>query len=442
MSFPKDFLWGSATAAAQVEGGWDEGGRTPSIWDTAPADKIKTGADCHTACDHYHRWKEDIALMRSLGLKSYRFSISWSRIIPSEGKINQKGIEFYRNILEELKASGIEPLVTIYHWDLPVWVQEKGGWLSDEVIPLFAEYTRVVVDAYSDLVRYWLPMNEPQCFIMNGHMTGAHAPFKKRYLALPKLTRICLMAFHASAEVIRKRAKTEPRIGIAMATSAFIPESESAEDIRKAKEDSFSKGSGLMNNLWWASPLLEGRPVRAFGIFHISKKYMPEIQTKLDFIGINTYAPFTDNWYGTDDSVPAERKNSLGWVNDGRCLYWTIRFWSERYGLPIMVTENGMCDEDTLGEDGTVHDGKRIAFMKDYLSNLERAVEEGYPVLGYQYWSLMDNFEWAEGYDPRFGMIYVDFESGNRYLKDSAIFYKEVIEQNGSCIVSAGKKNK
>ena len=431
MSFPKDFLWGTATASAQIEGGWNEDGRSPSIWDVAPQEKIKNGEDCHAACDHYHRYKEDIALMATLGIKSYRFSLSWSRILPEVGKGNEKGIEFYRNIIQECRKYHIEPLVTIYHWDLPVWVQKKGGWQHKSIIPLFEEYTRVVVDAFSDEVCWWIPMNEPQCFIMNGHMTGAHAPFQKRYLSLSNLTRNCLRAFHASVEIIRKYAKRTPKIGIAMATSAFVPETESREAITKAQTDSFAKGSGLMSNLWWSAPLLEGRAVRAYGIYTVGKRCAKEVKTDLDFIGLNVYAPFQDNWYGTNDAIGEDQKNSLGWVNDGRCLYWAVRFWSERYHLPLLISENGMCDNDVVSKDGAIHDNKRIGYLKDYLANLKQEVKEGYPVIGYQYWSFLDNFEWAEGYGPRFGLVYVDFATQKRILKDSAKYYQSVIESNG-----------
>lgn len=434
MTFPREFMWGAATASAQIEGGWNEDGRTPSIWDVSPKGKIKGDVTCHEACDHYHRWREDVAIMKELGLKSYRFSISWSRVVPEEGKINEKGVAFYSDLVNELRINGIEPLVTIYHWDLPVWVQKKGGWLSQKIVKWFVEYSRVVVDALSDRVTYWLPMNEPQCFIMNGHMVGTHAPFKKRYLALSKLTRNCLMAFHASAEVIRKNATIPPKIGIALAASSFIPENESAEAIKEAQHKSFFVKSGLMSNRWWSDPLLMGKTVRAYGIYCTRKSDIPKIQTKLDFIGINVYSPFQDNWYGTDEKVPAEKKNSLGWINDGRCLYWTIRFFYERYRLPIMVTENGMCDNDKVAEDGFIHDEKRICYMKDYIGNVKRAVDEGYPVLGFQYWSLMDNFEWAEGYDPRFGLIFVDYQTGKRIIKDSAYEYKKIIETSGKVI--------
>lgn len=434
MAFPKEFLWGAASASAQVEGAWNIDGRTPSIWDVASDGKIKNGETPHDACDHYHRYKEDVALMRELGLKSYRFSLSWSRIIPREGEVNQKGIDFYNNLINELLANGIEPLITIYHWDMPVWVMEKGGWLSDKVIKPFAEFTKVVVDAFSDRVKYWMPMNEPQCFIMNGYMTGAHAPFKNRYLALSRLTRNCLMAFHESAEVIKKYAKITPKIGIAMATSAFIPKDESPEEIAIAEKNSFSKGSGLMSNLWWADPLLRGKPVRAFGVYYIPKKYMSKIQTKLDFIGLNTYSPFGDDWFGKDDGLTEDKKNYLGWVNDGRCIYWAIRFWSNRYGLPLMVTENGTCVTDTVSDDGRIHDERRMDYMKDYIGGVKRAVDEGYNVIGYQYWSIMDNFEWAEGYDPRFGIIHVDYKTKKRTIKDSGYLYQEIIRTNGEIL--------
>lgn len=429
MPFPRGFLWGAATSSAQIEGGWNEDGRTPSIWDAAPADRIRDGADCHVACDHYHRWREDVALMKELGLKSYRFSLSWSRVMPEVGRINGKGVAFYSDLVDELRRNGIEPLVTIYHWDLPVWVQERGGWLSDGIVSLFADYTKAVVDALSDRVTYWIPMNEPQCFIMNGHMTGAHAPFLKRPLVLSALTRHCLMAFHASAEVIRGSAKTAPKIGIAMAASSFLPENETADAIEEARHRSFYVKSGVMSNRWWGDPLLLGRPVRAYGVYRTHRRDMPKMRTKLDYIGLNVYSPFQRNWHGTNDTLPPERKNSLGWVNDGRCLYWTIRFFHERYGLPLMITENGLCDDDSDSEDGRIHDGKRIGYIDDSVGNVRRAVEEGYPVLGFQYWSFLDNFEWAEGYAPRFGLVRVDFSTQTRTPKDSAFHYREIVRK-------------
>lgn len=432
--FPKDFLWGAATAAPQIEGGFDEDGRTPSIWDVAPAKRIKNGANCHIACDHYHRWKDDVALIKKMGLKSYRFSISWSRVMPSEGVVNQKGLQFYSDLVDELIKNGIEPLVTIFHWDTPVWVYKKGGWLSKKIIPLFAEYTKAVVEKLSDRVTYWMAMNEPQCFIMNGYMQGAHAPFKHRYLALSKLTKICLMAHAEAVNTIRKYAKKTPKVGIAMAAGAFVPKSESTEDITQARHDSFYGAMGTMNNRWWGDPVFKGETVSAYGVYHTRKKDMPKIKVKLDFIGVNVYQPFQEgSWGNKPANVPKDRRTSLGWVIDGRVLYWTIRFFYERYGLPVMVTENGMADNDKT-ENGAVHDIKRQGFLREYLASVKRAVNEDIPVLGYQHWSLLDNFEWAEGYEPRFGLIHVDFKTQKRTLKDSAYEYKKIIESNGEIL--------
>lgn len=430
--FTKDFLWGAATASAQIEGAWNVDGRTPSIWDVAPAGKIKNNDTCHDSCDHYHHYKEDVTLMKEMGLKSYRFSISWSRVIPEEGKVNPKGLQFYSDLVDELITNGIEPMVTIFHWDLPVWVYKKGGWLSEVIIPLFAEYTKVVVEALSDRVKYWMPMNEPQCFIMNGYMQGAHAPFKHQYLALSKLTRICMLTHAEAVKTVRKYAKQPVKVGIAMAAGAFIPKDDSAEALEEARRKTFYDGLGTMGNRWWCDPIFKGEPVTAYGVYRSRKKDMPKIKCDLDFVGVNVYQPFLDGSWGNKPAQgDPDRLTSMGWVIDGRVLYYTIKFFHERYGLPVLVTENGMADNDIVSVDGKVHDEKRIRFIHEYLGGVKRAVSEGIPVLGYQYWSLLDNFEWAEGYEPRFGMIHVDYKTQKRTLKDSAQAYKQIIETNG-----------
>ena len=435
--FPKDFLWGAATAAAQIEGGWNEDGRTPSIWDIAPENKIHKGENCHTACDHYHRFREDVAIMKELGLKSYRFSISWSRIMPEEGKINEKGIAFYSALIDELLAVGIEPLVTLYHWDLPVWMDKKGGWKTLEIRDHFLEYAAVVVDAFSDRVKYWVTFNEPQCFLMNGYMQGAHAPFQRDYLCFPKISRNFMLTNAAAVKLIRQRAKTPPLVGLAFAAGAFIPEDEKdTGSVELARQKSFYKGMGTMNNRWWMDPILLGKPVCAYGIYRSKKRDMQDIQVKLDFIGINNYSAFNYSDWGGDKNVDTSAlpKNSLGWVIDGRSMYWTVKFLYERYKLPVMITENGMSNRDTVNADGEICDQVRMDYMKDYLRNLKQAMAEGIPVIGYQHWSLMDNFEWAEGYDPRFGLVYVDFETGNRIIKKSGYYYRHIIETNGTTI--------
>ena len=316
--FTKDFLWGAAAAAPQIEGGWNEGGRTPSIWDVATKKQIKNGEDCHVSCDHFHRWKEDVRLMKQMGLKSYRFSISWSRLIPEEGKVNPEGIKFYSDLVDELIAARIEPLVTVFHWDMPMWVYKKGGWLSEKIIPLFRDYTKVVVEALSDRVRWWIPMNEPGCFIMNGYMQGVHAPFKHNYLALSKLTRNCMLAHAEAVKTVRKYAKQPVNVGIALSTGAYVPENETVDEIEKARRLSMDEGNGLMGNRWWMDPMLAGKPVRAYGVYSSSQKDMEEIHQPLDFVGLNIYTSYNYADWGAGNRKPAPGtpKNALGWVID------------------------------------------------------------------------------------------------------------------------------
>jgi beta-glucosidase len=433
MGFSKDFIWGAAAASAQIEGGWNEGGRTPSIWDVAPEGKIKNGDTCHVACDHYHRMREDVALMREMGLKAYRFSVSWSRVIPEEGKVNPEGIKFYSDLIDELIANGIEPLLTIYHWDMPTWVYKIGGWMSKNIITHFAEYTRVLVESFSDRVKWWMPMNEPGCFIMNGHMQGVHAPFKRNYLALSNLTRNCMLANAEAVKAIRKYAKQPVKVGVAFSSGAYVPDNETPEEIERARMLSMEKGCGLMGNRWWMDPMLAGKPVRAYGIYSSRKRDMEHIYQEYDFVGLNIYTSYNYAEWGFGNEKPLEdmKKNSLGWIIDPRCMYWNVKFVYEKYGLPIMITENGLAANDVVNDDGRVYDPDRAEFMKGYLSALKRAANEGIPVLGYLHWSVMDNFEWAEGYEPRFGLVHVDYKNQKRTIKESAHYYKHIIETNG-----------
>ena len=432
--FPDGFLWGASSAAPQIEGAWNEDGRSPSIWDVAPEKKIKNGENCRTACDHYHRFREDVALMKQIGLKSYRFSVSWSRVMPEEGKVNPKGLQFYSDLVDTLLAAGIEPLVTIFHWDMPLWVYQKGGWLSERIVPLFREYTKTVVEALSDRVTWWMTINEPACFIMNSYLQGVHAPFKRNYLALSKLSRNAMLAHGAAVETIRKYAKRTPKVGIALSSGAFVPEDESPEKIEWARQHSMETGSGLMANRWWMDPILAGKPVRAYGVFASKEKDMAAIHQPLDFLGLNIYTSMNYSaWNGDGQpSKPGLPRNSLGWVIDERVMYWNVRFVFERYGLPVMITENGLAANDSISLDGKVHDPNRTDFIRRYLKQLKRAINEDIPVIGYQHWSVMDNFEWAEGYDPRFGLVYVDYATQNRIIKESAWTYKHLIETNGA----------
>lgn len=432
--FSKDFLWGAATASAQIDGGYNEGGRTPSIWDVAPKEKIHNGDNCRTACDHYHRYKEDVAIMKQLGFKSYRFSISWSRVVPEEGIVNEQGIEFYRNLLDELLENGIEPLVTLYHWDLPLWVHKKGGWLKKSIIDDYVFYVKTVVSALSDKVKYWMTFNEPQCFLMNGYMQGAHAPFKRKYLLFPKFSKIFMQANYQGVKAIRECAKQKPIVGLAYALGANIPKDENdPKSIEEARYKSFYKGMGVMNNRWWLDPMILGKPVTAYVIYRSHKRDMKNIKVDFDFIGVNNYEAFDYSAWGGDKSIDQStlRKTNIGWTIDGRSIYWTLKFIYERYKLPIMITENGMAWDDEV-VDGKVDDVVRSNFMDEYLHYVKKAIQDGIPVLGYQHWTLIDNFEWAEGYRPRFGLVHVDHTTQKRTIKNSAYHYAEIIKTNGA----------
>ena len=430
MPFSENFLWGAASAAAQIEGAWDEDGKCPSIWDVA-GKHIKSGEDCHTACDHYHRYKEDVALMKELGLKSYRFSISWPRIMPEKGKVNPKGIEFYQNLIAELKAANIEPLVTLYHWDMPIWADQEGGWKNPKIIDWYLEYVKVIIDVFSNDVQYWMTVNEPQVFIMSAYVIGNFAPFKHAVFSYKNCLRHMLLAHGKAVKLIREHAKKKPKIGLAMAATTYIPDSEDAAGLKYAAKQSFESTVGEGSNGLYMDPIVLGRPSKMLKR-KLSAEDLKIISEPIDFIGVNVYQPsnpmINKKGYNTD-ALP---KTMLGWVIDGRCLYWTIRHYYERYHLPIMVTENGMANDDVVGPDGEVHDDIRCKFLDDFLAGVKRAVDEDIPVIGYQHWSIMDNFEWCEGYGPRFGLIHVDYDTQKRTIKDSARRYAEIIRTNGA----------
>ncbi len=432
MPFPKEFLWGAASAAAQIEGAWNEDGKCPSIWDTAGS-RVKNGETCHVACDHYHRYKEDVGIMKELGLKSYRFSVSWCRVMPEKGDVNPKGLAFYKNLVAELKAASIEPLITLYHWDMPLWVHKEGGWKSPKIIDYYLEYVRTVVEALSEDVQYWMTFNEPQCFIMLSYVMGKHAPFQHDVFTFRNHLRHMLLAHGKAVQLIRETAKRKPIIGIAMAASTYIPGSEDEARLKDAAVKSFESTVGEGSNSLYCDPIALGKTGKMLKR-KLSADDLKIISEPIDFIGVNVYQPsngMIDKKRYHTDALP---KTMLGWVIDGRCLYWTIRQYWERYHIPIMVTENGMANPDAVGEDGSVHDSIRSDFLDDFIGNVKRAVEEGIPVLGYQHWSIMDNFEWTEGYAPRFGLVHVDYETQKRTIKDSGYHYAEIIKTNGESL--------
>ena len=428
MSFPESFLWGAASAATQVEGAWNEDGKCPSIWDVA-GKHIKNGEDCHTACDHYHRYKEDVALMKELGLKSYRFSVSWCRVMPEKGKVNRKGLEFYQNLVKELRAAGIEPMVTLYHWDLPIWAQNEGGWKNRNIVDWYTAYVKAVVDALSDDVMYWMTFNEPIVFIMSSYIQGQNAPFKKDFLHIKSIIRNYYLAHGRAVKTIRENAKCSPMIGTAMAAGCYVPKDESTAEIEAARKNTFETRNGIFGNALWLDPLILGT-VPDFMKRALKPDDLSIIRQPMDFIGLNIYQSMSAA-YG-EIPVQGTPRTVMGWTMDERVMYWTIRFFHERYQTPLMITENGIANPDWVMGDGKVHDPQRIDFMDRYLSSLKRAVDEGFPVLGYQHWSIMDNFEWTSGYEPRFGLIHVDYATQKRTVKDSGRHYAEIIRTNGA----------
>ncbi|MGN1419500.1 MAG: glycoside hydrolase family 1 protein [Acutalibacteraceae bacterium] len=434
--FPENFLWGAATAAAQIEGGWNENGRTPSIWDIAPQKKIKHGHNCHIACDHFHRYKEDVALMKKMGLKSYRFSVSWSRVMPQEGVVSKAGLEFYENLVDELLKSGIEPLCTFYHWDMPVWVYKKDGLTNRKTVDDFAEYVKVVTEALSPKVKYWMTINEPSVFMGAGYSIGLHAPFEKAPFKAPVLIKNILRYHSAAVRTVRRYAKQPPKIGLALAVNAYIPKDESSYEIEKARKITFSNSLKVFDCNWWADAIVKGSSDDKVIEAVAGKNEMAQNCEKLDFLGVNVYRPLNYICQKKYRQTPDEgiARNSLGWELCPETLYWVLRFFSERYKLPILVTENGMCAYDGKLSDGSVHDGHRIAYLEKTLAGVKRAVGESIKVLGYQYWSLLDNFEWAEGYDPRFGLVFVDYVTQERTIKESGYYFKKVIESNGEIL--------
>ena len=431
MSDHRRFLWGAASAAAQVEGAWNDDGRCPSIWDIA-GDHIRNGEDCHTSCDHYHRFREDVALMRELGLNSYRFSVSWCRIVPERGRINPKGLAFYSELVDELIKAGIEPLVTLYHWDLPVWIQEMGGWAAPEIIDEFLAYTQAVIDALSARVACWMTFNEPQCFLGGGYQMGFHAPFLQDQEKFRHGVQHMLLAHGKTVSLLRKNAKKPPKIGIAMAAYTYIPRSESEADLREAAEKSFvTSRMGREWNSLYMDPIGLGTAPDLMKDL-LSPEDLKIISAPIDFVGVNVYQALNVRVDSEEYLAQDLPRTMLDWVIDGRCLYWTIRQYYERYHLPVMVTENGMAWADIVSSDGRVHDVERIRFLDEFIGEMNRAIREDIPVLGYLHWSVMDNFEWCEGYGPRFGLIHVDYETQKRTIKDSGYHYAEIIRNAGN----------
>ncbi|HXJ21901.1 MAG TPA: GH1 family beta-glucosidase [Polyangia bacterium] len=448
--FPKDFLWGVAMSAYQVEGAAYADGKGQSVWDVFCKKKgaVFEGDTGDVACDHYNRFKEDVALMKALGVKSYRLSISWPRVLPDGiGASNPKGLDFYSRLLDEVLKAGIEPMCTIFHWDYPQALYKKGGWLNRDSADWFAEYTSLLADKFSDRVKLWATQNEPQCFIGMALLDGIHAPGDKLPFAQYLTAAHNGMRAHGKAvQVLRARAK-DPKamsIGYVVSTQVTKPATDKPEDVEAARAAIFTVGyRGEWNNTWWMDPVLLGKyPEDGLAL---AGKDMPkfkasdleEMKQPLDWLGLNLYKAETvrQGADGKPEHIPVPsgypRAGSDWQPITPACMYWGPRYMYDRYKLPIYVTENGLATRDQVFLDGKVHDPQRVDFMHRYLSELGRALKDGVPVRGYYVWSLLDNFEWSDGYKQRFGLVYVDYQNQKRIPKDSFDWYKKVIATNG-----------
>lgn len=440
MSFPQGFLWGAATASFQVEGGADKRGECN--WDLfcRTPNKVAFGHDGLTACDHYNRFREDVAIMKKLGLKVYRFSLSWARIVDLEtGKLRDDGVRFYNELIDCLLENGIEPYITIYHWDLPIELQRAGGWLSPELPKKFADYTKTVVKLFSDRVSHWFTLNEELCFIPVSYANGEHAPGYKL-----SEEEVMLCGHHAhlahglAVQTIRQYAKKKPEIGIAVVGDIKIPATKSPIDIMIARKAMFAPCSpNYWGNAMWVDPIMTGsynkeiHEVFEKAHIKITDEEMKIIGSEIDCLGLNIYQGTYIGKKGIKPNKVGFEQTAIGWPITPEAMYWGPKFLYEKYKKPIYITENGMANTDLVFSDGEVHDPQRIEFTTRYLKELKRASEDGVNIKGYFHWSLMDNFEWAEGYQKRFGLVYVDFETKKRILKDSAKWYKTVISRNG-----------
>jgi beta-glucosidase len=448
--FPKNFVWGVATAAYQIEGAAAIDGRGPSVWDSFCQQKTRVfeSNDGDVACDHYHRWREDIALMKSLGVPHYRLSVSWPRVLPQgTGAVNEKGLAFYDQLVDGLLEVGITPWVTLFHWDFPQTLYRQGGWLNPKSPDWFADYTRVLVDRLSDRVTHWMTHNEPQCFVGLGLRDGVQAPGDKLgWSDIAAATHNVLLAHGRAIRVLREHAKRPAEVGLVMAAPPACGIDDSPASAEAARVATFrNKTLNSWNASWWTDPAclghypddllkLLGKDAPAF-----TQSDMDIISTPSDFIGLNTYSGNRVKMGsdGQPESLPFEPgfpNTHFGWKVLPEALYWGPKLFHDRYKLPIYITENGLASHDWVALDGKVHDPARIDFLHRYLREFRRAGDAGADIRGYFAWSFMDNFEWAEGYKYRFGLVHVDFATQVRTPKDSAYWYKDVIASNGAML--------
>jgi beta-glucosidase len=444
-SFPEGFLWGSATASYQVEGAVNEDGRGATIWDTFSHTPGKThGGDTgDIADDFYHRYAADIDLMKKMGLKSFRFSVAWSRIFPSgTGTPNAKGLDFYSRLVDALLEAQIQPFCTLYHWDLPQKLQDKGGWESRDTAKAFADYAGFTAGKLSDRVKHFMTMNEMSSFVEAGYKQGIHAPgLQLDAKRVAQLAHYVVLGHGMAMQAIRAQVKPGTKVGIADNMVAIVPVVEASEHIEAARKATREL------NARYLTVLKEGRYTDIYlknlgaDAPHFTAEEMQIISSPMDFLGVNVYTP---TYVRADDSEegfavvtpPTSYPHMASpWLTIGpEALYWAPKFASEIWGIKeLYITENGASSDDEIAPDGHIYDTDRTMYLRNYLTQLQRAVSEGVPVRGYFLWSLLDNYEWADGYEKRFGIVYVDFKTEKRTPKLSAAFYEQVIRENRVC---------
>ena len=447
--FPSDFVWGAATSSYQIEGAVTEDGKGAHIWDifTREEGRIFENHTGEIACDHYHRFKDDVKLMKEMGIRAYRFSIDWSRVLPNGcGSVNEKGIAFYNALIDELLKNNIEPYVTLYHWELPYELYKRGGWMNPQIVEWFGDYARLVAERFSDRVKNFFTLNEPQCFVGLGFLTGDHAPGVHAPLRDTfEMAHNALKAHGRAVQMLRACGKQKLCIGYAPTASMCYPATESAQDIEAARTALFSlpddKQNWTWNVSWWSDPVFFGHYPEEGLVKY--EKYLPKITDEdmklisqpIDMYGQNIYngqcvrmgKDGKPEFIKRYDGFP---KTAIDWPVTPECLNWGPRFLYERYKTPIYITENGLSCHDVVSLDGKVHDPNRIDFLARYLGELKKAATAA-DIRGYFHWSLMDNFEWSKGYSERFGLIYVDYRTQQRIMKDSAYWYRDYIKNNG-----------
>ncbi|MFH8478789.1 GH1 family beta-glucosidase [Streptomyces sp. NPDC018055] len=438
-SLPADFTWGVATASYQIEGAVAEDGRSPSIWDTfshTPG-KIDGGDTGDVACDHYHRVPEDIGLIKQVGAGAYRFSVAWPRVVPGgDGPVNKAGLDFYDRLVDGLLEAGVTPFATLYHWDLPQVLQDRGGWTVRETSEHFAAYAAQVVDRLGDRVKDWATLNEPLCSAWIGHLEGRMAP------GLTDLTAAVRASYHLhlghglAVRAIRA-ASSDARVGIVNNLSPIVPASTSEADLAAAR-----RADGHINR-WWLDPVLgRGYPqdmVETYGVeLPVRPGDLETIAAPLDWLGLNYYFrqivtadPSGQAPGFTQVPVADGRHTYMDWEVYADGLEQLLLRLTKEYGVErIYVTENGSAYQDTVAADGSVHDPERVRYLEEHLAACARAVAKGAPLAGYFAWSLLDNFEWAYGYDKRFGLVHVDYATQRRTVKSSGRRYAALIREH------------